>query len=101
MCFGICIKGINSINFKNYVDFFFEFIAQFVFMAVTFGYMCIAIMIKWVQDWGDGSKAPSIISIFINMGEATKDTVLWGDPMGETQTYLQQLFFKIAFFCVF
>ena len=37
-------------------------------MSVTFGYMCIAIVLKWLHNWGDGSNAPSIISIFINMG---------------------------------
>ena len=37
-------------------------------MSVTFGYMCLAIAMKWLINWGDGSNAPSIISIFINIG---------------------------------
>ena len=51
-------------------------------MSCTFGYMCVAIVIKWLQDWGDGSNAPSIISIFINMGVAEKGSVLYGDENG-------------------
>lgn len=26
MLFGICLKGLNSIHFQNYTDFYFEFI---------------------------------------------------------------------------
>ena len=57
-------------------------------MSCTFGYMCVAIVIKWLQDWGDGSNAPSIISIFINMGVAEKGSVLYGDENGVYQTHL-------------
>lgn len=68
MCFGILMKGVNSLYFKNYLDFFFDFIPQLIFMLYTFGYMCFAIILKWLINWGDGSNAPSIISLFINMG---------------------------------
>lgn len=69
MNFGLILKGINSIYFGHYLDFFFEFIPQLIFMSVTFGYMCAAIILKWMTDWGDGSNAPAIISLFINMGQ--------------------------------
>lgn len=73
MVFGIIMKGMNSIYFKNYVDFIFEFIPQIIFMTLLFGYMCIMIFIKWATDWShDTSKAPSILSqlmmIFLNGG---------------------------------
>lgn len=68
MCLGIMMKGVNTLYFKNYLDFFFDFIPQLIFMLVTFGYMCVAIIMKWLINWGDGSQAPSIISLFINMG---------------------------------
>ena len=97
---GILLKASNSIYFRNFIDFTFEFIPQFVFMICTFGYMCVAIIIKWMKDWGDGEKAPSIISIFINMGVATPDTVLWGDANGVQQTAFQQTLFLIALICV-
>jgi V-type H+-transporting ATPase subunit a len=97
MCLGICMKAVNSIHFGSYVDFFFEFLPQLTFMLVTFGYMCVAIIIKWLQDWGDGSTAPSIISIFINMGVAKKGDTLWGDEEGIQQTSFQQKLFLTAF----
>jgi V-type H+-transporting ATPase subunit a len=96
---GIFLKAMNSVFFKNYIDLIFEFIPQFVFMAVTFGYMCVTIVLKWMQDWGDGSNAPSIISIFINLGTTSPDSVLWGDDQGIQQTNFQHSLFKIAFLC--
>lgn len=101
MVLGIFMKGVNSYYFKKPLDFIFEFIPQLIFMLSTFGYMCVAIIVKWLQNWGDGSKAPSIISLFINMGVATPETgILWGDDMGVVQTYYQQKFFLVAFICV-
>ena len=70
MILGICLKGLNSLHFKNYVDFFFEFLPQLIFMMATFGYMSLAIIMKWLIDWKDGSNAPSIIAIFINIGRS-------------------------------
>lgn len=48
MTVGIVLKGMNSIYFSNYFDFFFEFLPQLVFLSVTFGYMSIAIIMKWL-----------------------------------------------------
>jgi V-type H+-transporting ATPase subunit a len=70
-------------------------------MLATFGYMCLAIVVKWLQDWGDGAGAPSIIAIFINMGAAERGNVLWGDEDGLRQTRVQQRMFLLAFLCVF
>ena len=101
MCLGILMKGVNAFNFRKPLDFIFEFIPQLLFMLVTFGYMCTAIVVKWLQNWGDGSGAPSIISIFINIGAANEKTgVLWGNETGEEQTIFQQRLFIIAFICV-
>lgn len=86
MNFGILMKGVNSIYFKNYLDFIFDFIPQLIFMSVTFGYMCVAIILKWLHNWGDGSNAPSIISLFINMGVAEEGGTLFGDDKGIYQT---------------
>ena len=78
MILGLFLKGINGIYFGDYIDFFFEFIPQLVFMCLLFGYMCLMIYIKWGTDWSeDTSKAPSIISqllmIFLNMGSTGPD----------------------------
>ena len=78
MILGLFLKGINGIYFRDYIDFFFEFIPQLIFMCLLFGYMCLMIYIKWGTDWSeDTSKAPSIISqllmIFLNMGSTGPD----------------------------
>ena len=68
MTFGILIKGVNDILFKNYLNFFFEFIPQIIFMIITFGYMLFMIFYKWLTDYTkETDKAPSIITIMINM----------------------------------
>jgi V-type H+-transporting ATPase subunit a len=78
MILGLFLKGMNGIYFADYIDFFFEFIPQLIFMCLLFGYMCLMIYIKWGTDWSDDtSKAPSIISqlllIFLNMGSTGPD----------------------------
>jgi len=101
MVIGILLKGVNNLHFSNYTDFFFEFIPQLLFMLCTFGYMCFAIVVKWLQDWGDGSTAPSIIALFINVGYTPPGSQLYGDDQGIQQTNIQQNLFLIAFICVF
>ena len=78
MILGLFLKGMNGIYFGDYIDFFFEFLPQLIFMCLLFGYMCLMIYIKWGTDWSDDtSKAPSIISqllmIFLNMGSTGPD----------------------------
>ena len=78
MILGLFLKGLNAIHFKDYIDFFFEFIPQLIFMCLLFGYMCLMIYIKWGTDWSDDpSKAPSIISqlllMFLNVGSTGPD----------------------------
>ena len=101
MTLGILMKGVNDWHFRKPLQFLFEFLPQLIFLLVTFGYMCVAIVVKWLQNWGDGTSAPSIISIFINTGRSDPTTgVLWGNDSGEEQTVFQQRLFMIAFVCV-
>lgn len=68
MLMGIILKGINAIYFKLPMDIIFEFIPQFIFMALLFGYMNIMIFIKWSTNWDeDRSKAPSIITLLMKI----------------------------------
>jgi V-type H+-transporting ATPase subunit a len=70
MTFGIFLKGLNTVYFGQWTEFFFEFIPQLVFMTLTFGYMVALIFIKWSLPWQetlDTKYAPSIIAIFIKM----------------------------------
>lgn len=52
MTFAIFLKALNSLHFKNYLDFFFEWIPQQIFFFCTFGYMSILIIYKWTIPWG-------------------------------------------------
>ncbi len=77
MIFGIILKGINCIHFRNTLGFIFEFIPQIVFMVMLFGYMDIMIFIKWMRNWENNeSNAPSLISnimnIFLSLGNVVR-----------------------------
>jgi hypothetical protein len=51
--------------------------------------MCLAIIMKWLIHWTDTSKAPSIISIYINMGVMDPGTAFYGDEEGVLQSKIQ------------
>lgn len=92
MLLGIVLKGLNGIHFDSYLDLFFEALPQFVFMAVTFGYMSFCIIVKWLQDW-TGRKAVSIIQLFIGLFSVE-------DPLFGTAAFqqsLQRVFIGLAF----
>lgn len=74
MVLGILMKGMNSLYFSNYTEFFFEFIPQITFMMCTFGYMVLCIMIKWVKNW-EGKNPPSIINLFINLVTGVRNII--------------------------
>jgi V-type H+-transporting ATPase subunit a len=57
MLFGILLKGLNAIHFSKLEDLFFEAIPQFIFLAVTFGYMSFLIILKWLTNF-DGVEDP-------------------------------------------
>ena len=80
MLLGIAIKGVNFINMKKYNAFLFEFIPQFLFMFLLFGYLIYMIYYKWGTDYDDHTdKAPSILTIMINM--AVKFGSVNGNPL--------------------
>ena len=51
MCFGILLRGMNSIYFKSKLDFICEFLPMIIFAVGFFGYMIILIFVKWNIDW--------------------------------------------------
>ena len=68
MLFGLFLKGLNHIYFREYLDLFFVFLPQFIFMSALFGYLIFLIFIKWGSDWTNNpSQAPSIISQFFSI----------------------------------
>ena len=101
MLLGIGIKGANNLNTKKYNHFLFEFLPQFLFMFIVFGYLIYMIFYKWGTDYDNNTEnAPSLLSIMINM--AVKFGKVDGEPLfdsffGLSQEGLNQL---IIFFCL-
>jgi V-type H+-transporting ATPase subunit a len=68
MTLAIFQKGLNSLYWRRYLDFFFEFIPQLVLLLALFGYMDLIIIKKWVTDYsGVEHEAPSIITTMVNI----------------------------------
>jgi V-type H+-transporting ATPase subunit a len=88
MIVGTLFRGSNTIQFRNPVDFFFEFIPQLVFMLSIFGYMILMIFIKWSIDWDYNHEdvAPNLITVLMNMflrfGALDDQGPLWDDRSG-------------------
>lgn len=49
MSIGIIMKGLNSIHFRNKLDFFFEFVPQIILLLALFGWMDVLIIAKWLE----------------------------------------------------
>lgn len=103
MLFGIIIKGVNEINFRNISAFLFEFIPQLCFMSLLFGYMVAMIFIKWATNWaGRTDKAPSIITLMINIfikKGSVSDMPLWGEKINDS--YSQETFnYSVLIICI-
>ena len=66
-----------------WLEFWFEFIPQIIFLMSTFGYMVIMILIKWNTDYtGRTHEAPSILTTFLNFvlkGGSTEGMDLYGE----------------------
>ena len=69
MTLGIVLKGINAIFEKNYIDCYFVFIPQLIFMIILFGYMDLLIFIKWNYPYEENEvgRAPDIKSYLMNI----------------------------------
>ena len=103
MMFGIILKGMNAVYFKKPLDFIFEFIPQIIFMGLLFGYMVTMIFIKWSIYWVDDQKAPSIITLLMNIflsAGSVDGKPLFGDAQGKLQESLHFGIFIIALICI-
>ena len=91
----------NSLKMKLSIAFYFEFIPQFLFMGLMFGYLISMIFYKWGTDYDSNThEAPSLLTIMINM--AIKLGEIDGKPlfesfMGFSQESINRL---ILFICV-
>eukprot|EP00350_Pseudokeronopsis_sp_OXSARD2_P008828 CAMPEP_0170543304 /NCGR_PEP_ID=MMETSP0211-20121228/2463_1 /TAXON_ID=311385 /ORGANISM="Pseudokeronopsis sp., Strain OXSARD2" /LENGTH=165 /DNA_ID=CAMNT_0010846639 /DNA_START=1839 /DNA_END=2336 /DNA_ORIENTATION=+ len=99
---GICMKALNALYFKRYLDFFHEFIPQILLLLLLFGYMDLLIIIKWLTNYsGHEYQAPSIITTMINIPLA--GGYIKGKPFigsSSTNQALSILFFTICMVCV-
>lgn len=93
MLIGVVLKGLNAIHYGQPIDFWFEFVPQFIFLLAFFGYMNLMIIIKWVTDWSwVHQNAPSIITLLIGIplrGSEPGPVPLYGN--GEAQRQIGQL----------
>ena len=102
MLLGIFLRGLNNIYFKDTLSFYFEFIPYMIFFIVIFVYMIILIYIKWLTNYSyDTSKAPSIITILMNLAlksGSVDDKPVWGTEIKEE--FVNRILFKISIFCI-
>lgn len=79
MSLGIIMKGFNNVYFKQWIDFFFEFIPQIVLLLVLFGWMDVLIIGKWLtpfnMEYEPGNPAFDDIK-GVHYGEETLKTKL-------------------------
>jgi len=95
MTLGIFLKGFNTIYDCNFLDFFFEFLPQIIFMSATFIYLDVMIIIKWMINWDNSSIVPpSLIEQFLNLG--LKMGGVEGDSLYNDQENIQRILFILA-----
>ncbi|CAD8150157.1 unnamed protein product [Paramecium octaurelia] len=101
MLFGILMKGVNTLFFKNYLDFYCEFIPQLLFMICTFGWMDFIIIVKWLNTY-ENNTDPSIIETMINQVlkpfDEPANPVFPNDP--QFQLRVTQILTLIAVICI-
>ncbi|GBE58724.1 vacuolar proton translocating ATPase subunit [Babesia ovata] len=98
MIMGVCLKGLNAIYFRQPLDFFFEFLPQFVMMCCFVGYMNFLIIYKWITPVDNGFAKPSIITTMIDMclmKDLTKN-----DIMFEGQEKVQRILVILMLICI-
>ncbi len=102
MFLGLILRGLNNIYFKDTISFCFEFIPYMIFFLLLFVYMIILIYIKWLTDYSlDTSKAPSIITILMNLAlkfGSVDDKPVWGSELREE--FVNRIFFMISILCI-
>lgn len=101
MSLGILLKGINARYFYSNLDFYFEFIPQFVLLLVTFGYMDLLIILKWLTYYQNTADAPSIVAFMIDMmltGGDVKQTPLVGNK--DSHRIVNIIILTVALLCI-
>uniref|UniRef100_A0A0N4Z6L5 V-type proton ATPase subunit a n=1 Tax=Parastrongyloides trichosuri TaxID=131310 RepID=A0A0N4Z6L5_PARTI len=106
MAFGVFLSLANYFHRRSFLDFFFMFIPQLLFLSCIFVYLCIQVLLKWIffsvkaefifgQYYPSSNCAPSILIGLINMfmlKHGNEGFVEGNTPNGTVydQCYLQQ-----------
>lgn len=65
MTFGIILSFFNHYHEKKYINIFFQWIPEMIFMVCSFGYLCFLIIYKWCTPVQTG--APMLTNVFLEM----------------------------------
>jgi V-type H+-transporting ATPase subunit a len=95
MTIGVIMSLFNHLHRRDYLNVFFEFIPQFVFITSTFGYMTFMVIYKWCQNYAGNHIAPpsllqTMTDFFLSPG-SVKDQLYAGQ--GAVQAILVLLAF--------
>ena len=97
MLLGIFLKGLNALFSKDYTEFIFVFIPQFILMTILFGYMDLLIFIKWCTNYDPFN--------FVTMHDKSEDispnSPFWNNNINTTKasdikTVLMNIFLKFG-----
>ena len=99
MIFGIAFKGCNEYYWKNWTNFWCEFVPQMLMMLSFFGYMVFIIIYKWMFI-SDPERAPMLIRTLINMVLAFNDDIPENEQLFPHQKPIQQTLLVIYAICI-
>jgi len=99
MVLGITLSLFNALYFKHYVDIWYEFIPQMIFMLSLFGYLVFLIIYKWAVVWADASQAPFLLNVMIDMF-LNVYTIKDADRVFTGQLYVQWVLIFLAVIAV-
>ncbi|GAB1223285.1 hypothetical protein ENUP19_0140G0006 [Entamoeba nuttalli] len=65
MTFGVILSLFNHLHEKKWLNVFFNWIPEMIFMICSFGYLCFLIIFKWCNP--DKDPAPMLTNVFLEM----------------------------------
>ena len=93
MTFGIILSSLNHFKFKNWLDLFFKFIPELLFMICSFGYLSFLILFKWCSPVQEN--APMLVNVFLEMFQSFGKVSEQNEVLGKSQHWIQPLLLAI------
>eukprot|EP00285_Hemiselmis_virescens_P009660 CAMPEP_0173388588 /NCGR_PEP_ID=MMETSP1356-20130122/10864_1 /TAXON_ID=77927 ORGANISM="Hemiselmis virescens, Strain PCC157" /NCGR_SAMPLE_ID=MMETSP1356 /ASSEMBLY_ACC=CAM_ASM_000847 /LENGTH=281 /DNA_ID=CAMNT_0014345531 /DNA_START=27 /DNA_END=872 /DNA_ORIENTATION=- len=101
MLFGLACKTSNCFYFRQWKEFYFENIPEFLFLLSLFGYLVFLIILKWTTNWvGLGLPAPALLDTLLKMLLEFGSPIEDKDLLYTGQGTVQPLLVCLAFVCV-